>query len=74
MGPRHSLDRCIFVSIVPAAERNNLEEIRTDTKLFNAMVEALRKRGGAAYKMPAGHIELCNVPITVRTAGANLTH
>ena len=74
MGPRQALGRCTFVSNVPAAERTNLEEIRTDTKLFNAMVEALRKRGGAAYKMPAGHIELCNLPIAVRTAGANLAH
>ena len=53
----------------PAAERTNLEVIRTDTKLFAAMVEALRNRGGTWYKVPAGHIELCNVPIAVRVAG-----
>ena len=53
----------------PAAERTNLEVIRTDTKLFTAMVEALRNRGGTWYKVPAGHIELCNVPIAVRAAG-----
>ena len=55
---------------VPAAERTNLEVIRTDTKLFTAMVEALRNRGGTWYKVPAGHIELCNVPITSRVVGA----
>ncbi len=54
---------------VPAAERTNLEVIRTDTKLFTAMVEALRNRGGTWYKVPAGHIELCNVPIAVRAVG-----
>ena len=54
---------------IPAAERTNLEVIRTDTKLFAAMVEALRNRGGTWYKVPAGHIELCNVPIAVRAAG-----
>ena len=55
---------------VPAAERTNLEVIRTDTKLFTAMVEALRNRGGTWYKVPAGHIELCNVPIASRVVGA----
>lgn len=53
---------------VPATERTNLEVIRTDTKLFTALVEALRNRGGTWYKVPAGHIELCNVPIAVRVA------
>ena len=51
---------------VPEAERTNLEVIRTDTPLFTAMVEALRNRGGTWYKVPAGHIELCNMPIAVR--------
>ena len=51
---------------VPAAERSNLEMIRTDTPRFKAMVEALRNRGGEWYKVPAGHIELCNMPIAVR--------
>ena len=58
---------------VPAAERTNLEVIRTDTKLFTSMVEALRNRGGTWYKVPAGHIELCNVPIAVRVLGAVVT-
>lgn len=55
---------------VPLAERSNLEVIRTETPRFKAMVEALRNRGGGAsdwYKVPAGYIELCNVPIAVRT-------
>lgn len=51
---------------VPPAERTKLDVIRTDTPLFTAMVEALRNRGGDWYKVPAGHIELCNVPIAVR--------
>ena len=52
---------------VPEAERTALETIRTDTATFAAMVEALRNRGGDWYKVPAGHIELCNMPIAVRT-------
>ncbi|MBL0121800.1 MAG: peptidylprolyl isomerase [Betaproteobacteria bacterium] len=50
----------------PAGERTNLAVIRTDTPLFTSLVEALRNRGGTWYKVPAGHIELCNVPIAVR--------
>ena len=48
------------------ADRTPLEVIRTDTPLFASLVEALRNRGGTWYKVPAGHIELCNVPIAVR--------
>lgn len=55
---------------VPAPERTNLEVIRTDSKLFTALVEALRNRGGTWYKVPAGHIELCNVPIASRVVAA----
>jgi len=51
---------------VPAAERTSLEVIRTDTPLFGSLVEALRNRGGEWYKVPAGHIELCNVALAVR--------
>ena len=55
---------------VAAAGRTNVEVIRTDTRLFTAMVEALRNRGGAWYKVPAGHIELCNVPLAARVVAA----
>ena len=55
---------------VPAAERTNLEVIRTDTRLFSTLVEALRNRGGTWFKVPAGHVELCNVLIAVRTVVA----
>lgn len=56
---------------VPSSDRVNLEVIRTEGALFKAMIEALRNRGGTWYKVPAGHIELCNVPIAVRSVGAN---
>jgi cyclophilin family peptidyl-prolyl cis-trans isomerase len=55
---------------VPATERSNLDIIRTDTPLFASLVEALRNRGGEWYKVPAGHIELCNMPIAVRDRAA----
>ena len=55
-----------LASDVPAAERVNLEVIRTDTATFDALVESRRNRRDDWYKVPAGYIELCNVPIVVR--------
>jgi len=51
---------------VPAAERSNLEVIRTDTPTFAAVVESRRNRPEDFFKTPAGRIDLCNVPIAVR--------
>lgn len=50
------------------AERLKLQVLRTDTALFTALVEARRNRRDDFYKRPAGHIDLCNVPLPVRTA------
>lgn len=55
---------------VPAAERTNLEVMRTDTPTFTALIESRRNRHDDWYKVPAGKIDLCNVPIPVRLAGA----
>ena len=55
---------------VPAAERTNIEILRTDTQTFTDLVEARRNRRDDWYKVPAGRIDLCNVPIPVRAAGA----
>jgi len=51
---------------VPMAERARLEVIRTDSPTFAALIESRRNRRDAWYKVPAGHIDLCNVPIAVR--------
>jgi len=51
---------------VPAAERTELQLLRTDTPTFAALVEARRNRRDEWYKVPAGKIELCNVPLPVR--------
>jgi peptidylprolyl isomerase len=51
---------------VPAAERTELEVLRTDTPTFTAFVEARRNRREEWFHRPAGHIELCNVPLVVR--------
>jgi len=51
---------------VPEAERARIEVLRTDTATFAALVEARRNRKDDWYKVPAGHIDLCNVPLPVR--------
>jgi peptidylprolyl isomerase len=60
-----------LASEVPAVERANLEVLRTDTATFTDLVESRRNRRDDWYKVPAGHIDLCNVPIPVRAAGGD---
>lgn len=55
-----------LASEVPAAERSALELLRTDSATFAAVTEARRNRRDDWYKVPAGHIDLCNVPLPVR--------
>jgi peptidylprolyl isomerase len=55
---------------VPADSRANLEVMRTDSPRFAALIQARRNRSEDWFKTPAGHIDLCNVPIPVREAGA----
>ena len=51
---------------LPEAERARIEVLRTDTATFAALVEARRNRRDDWYKVPAGYIDLCNVPLPVR--------
>jgi cyclophilin family peptidyl-prolyl cis-trans isomerase len=53
---------------VPASERTPLEVLRTDTPTFAAVVEARRNRSEEWFKYKAGHVELCNVPVSVRAS------
>ncbi|HEY0682704.1 MAG TPA: peptidylprolyl isomerase [Steroidobacter sp.] len=53
---------------VPAAERTNLEVLRTDTHTFADLVESRRNRQDEWYKVPAGRIDVCSVPLPVRKA------
>ncbi|WP_295947762.1 peptidylprolyl isomerase [uncultured Xanthomonas sp.] len=56
-----------LASDVPENERTPLQLLRTDTRTFREVVEARRNRRDEFYKRPAGHIDLCNVPLPVRT-------
>src|SRR5450830_1516143 len=60
-----------FAADVPEGERSKLEVMRTDSAAFQQAVEAQRNRGGPWTKVAAGHIDLCNAPIPVRTISAN---
>jgi peptidylprolyl isomerase len=55
---------------LPEAERLPIEVLRTDTRTFADLVEARRNRRDEWYKVPAGRIDLCNVPLPVRRRAA----
>jgi peptidylprolyl isomerase len=51
---------------LPEAKRSRLQVLRTDTPTFQALIEARRNRAEPWFKVPAGRIELANVPVPVR--------
>lgn len=65
---RTPITRVRLAADVPAAERTNLEVLKTDTQTFADLVESRRNRRDDWYKVPAGHIDVCNVPLQVRKA------
>ena len=58
------------VADVPQAERSELEILRTDTSTFRDLIESRRNRREDWFQVPAGHIEIGNVPIPVRSKHA----
>jgi peptidylprolyl isomerase len=52
---------------VPVEKRTKLELLRTDTQTFTDLIEARRNRQDEWYKYRAGRIDVCNVPLPVRT-------
>ena len=59
-----------LASELPPAQRVELQALRTGTPLFDRLVEMRRNRRDGWYKVPAGHIDLCNVPLPVRVKPA----
>lgn len=55
---------------MPPAQRTDLEVLRTDSALFGRVIESRRNRPESWFKVKAGHIDVCNVPIPVRDAPA----
>ncbi len=52
---------------VPEKERVNLKVLKTDSAAFRAIIEWRRNRHDDFYKVPAGHVDVCNIPIPVRS-------
>lgn len=63
---RTLITRIRLASDVPVAERSTLEVLKTNSRTFADATEARRNRRDDFYKRPAGHIDLCNVPLPVR--------
>ena len=57
---------------LPSSQHTELEVLRTDTSTFLAYVEARRNRHEEWFKVPAGHIDVCNIPIPTRPRAAAL--
>jgi peptidylprolyl isomerase len=55
-----------LASELPPGERMPLEALRTDSKTFATLIEMRRFRRDDWYKVPAGHVDVCNVPLPVR--------
>ena len=66
---RARIKRIRLAADVPEGERTRLEVLRTDTPLFAELVDARRNRRDDWYKLPAGHIDLCNIPLPIREPG-----
>ncbi|MBS0379331.1 MAG: peptidylprolyl isomerase [Proteobacteria bacterium] len=55
-----------LASDVPPQERTEVQVLRTDTATFQAYVAARRNRLEEWFKVPAGHIDVCNLPVPAR--------
>jgi len=51
---------------VPASERTRIEVLRTDTPIFQELIESRRNRREEWFHLQAGHIDVCNVPVPVK--------
>jgi peptidylprolyl isomerase len=51
---------------LPPAQRTPLQALRTDSPTFAALTHNRRFRHDEWYKRPAGHIDVCNMPLPVR--------
>jgi peptidylprolyl isomerase len=67
-GQRTAIQSVKLAADMPAAERPNIEVLRTDSATFAALIEAKRNRRDDFYRMPAGKIDLCSINIPVRDA------
>jgi peptidylprolyl isomerase len=62
-----------LASDVPEAQRTPIQLLRTDSQAFRDATEARRNRVDDFYSTPAGHIDLCLVPLPSRDPSAKET-
>jgi peptidylprolyl isomerase len=55
---------------IPPEQREHLEALRTESATFAELLENRRFRKDDWYKVPAGRIDVCNMPLPVREATA----
>jgi len=67
-GQRIPIRQVRVAADVPAAEQLRLEEMRTDSASFAAWIGAKRNHTDPWFVEPVGRVEVCNVPVPVRTA------
>ncbi len=65
-GQRIAIKSAHIDADLPAAQRVNLEVLRTDSATFAKLIEAQRNRHDAFYTVPAGKIDLCSINVPVR--------
>jgi peptidylprolyl isomerase len=58
--------RMTLAADIPAARRPTFEGMRTDTDTFSAYVTGRANRAGQFFRVPAGGVDLCNVPVPTR--------
>jgi peptidylprolyl isomerase len=68
-GERTPIREVKLASELPREKRVELEALRTDSKTFATLIEMRRFRKDDWYKVPAGHVDVCNVPLPVRVRG-----
>jgi peptidylprolyl isomerase len=68
---RTSIRQLRVAADVAPAERSDLEVLRSDTPSFLAYVEARRSRHEEWFKVPAGRVDVCNVPLPARVRAAD---
>jgi cyclophilin family peptidyl-prolyl cis-trans isomerase len=63
---RVTISKVVLAADLPAAEREKIEVLKTDSKTFAAIVKAKRNRRDDFYTLPAGKIDVCNISVPVR--------
>jgi cyclophilin family peptidyl-prolyl cis-trans isomerase len=65
--PTVSIISMHIASDLPPAERTPLEVLRTESATFQSLIQQRRNRREPWFKFNPGRIDLCNVPLPVRT-------